>query len=275
MLVKERDLSIFNSKRVSHAFLIEVDEEYNTDFSKNIVKKILQNIIKDEIKLKEILTLIDCDNFPELKIIRPNGKTIKKEQLTNLMIELKNKPIHSKNVFYIIEYAENLNNSSANTILKFLEEPEEGIIAILITKNRYEVLPTIISRCQIISFNKYKKKEYDEVSIGYAIQIIKCFQQNKNNSIAYLSEIYSLKSEELIEILNLCIIIYSDILNYTVNGIRAGFIKINNELNDIIDIFSAQEITTMQKKLLEALNLLKYNVNVRIVLDKVLVEEVL
>ena len=38
---------------------------------------------------------------------------------------------------YIIKNAERLNPSSANTILKFLEEPEDNIIAILLTNNRY------------------------------------------------------------------------------------------------------------------------------------------
>ena len=44
-----------------------------------------------------------------------------------------------------------MNDSSSNTLLKFLEEPNDNIVAILLTKDRYKLLPTIISRCQIIS----------------------------------------------------------------------------------------------------------------------------
>ena len=36
-------------------------------------------------------------------------------------------------------------------MLKFLEEPNEDIIAILLTTNRYKIIDTILSRCQIIS----------------------------------------------------------------------------------------------------------------------------
>ena len=54
-------------------------------------------------------------------------------------------------LIYIIDPAEKLNPASANTILKFLEEPPEGIVAILITENKYNVLETIVSRCQCLS----------------------------------------------------------------------------------------------------------------------------
>ena len=51
-----------------------------------------------------------------------------------------------------------MNSFSANTILKFLEEPNENIIAFLLTNNRYHVIDTIVSRCQILSL---KESNYD------------------------------------------------------------------------------------------------------------------
>ena len=110
---------LIETKKISHAFLFEVDELYTTKFALNIVKQILKTKLSTDSFLK-ICDLIDSDNFPELKIIRPDGKFIKKEQLSQLMYDLKNKPVYSDNFFYIIEFAENLNNSSANSILKFL-----------------------------------------------------------------------------------------------------------------------------------------------------------
>ena len=67
----------------------------------------------------------------------------------------------------IIKETEKLNASSANTILKFLEEPEDGIIAILLTDNRYHVLDTILSRCQILSLkeNEFKLKKVSNTYI--------------------------------------------------------------------------------------------------------------
>ena len=260
------------NKKISHAFLLEVDEEYTTSFAKNIVKQMLKNVVLQEDFLK-ICSLIDCDNFPELKIIRPDGKFIKKEQLAQLMYDLKNKPIHSDNIFYIIEFAENLNNSSANSILKFLEEPEDGIIAILITKNAYNVLPTISSRCQLISFNKYEKKKFDDALLPIAINFVITLKKKNKHSIAYLSELYALKSDDLIEILNICIIIYSEVLQYLKTKQKTEFIENNNEINSILDDFGAFEIIEIINKLTEVLTLLKYNVNPRVVLDKVILSK--
>ena len=42
---------------------------------------------------------------------------------------------------------------ASNSMLKFLEEPEDGIIAILMTNNINNVLSTIISRCKVIKLN--------------------------------------------------------------------------------------------------------------------------
>ena len=76
---------------------------------------------------------------------------IQKEQVTNLKNEFKIKSAFNNKRIYIIKNAENLNKSSANTMLKFLEEPEDNIIALLITNNKTKVLETI-------SINIYKGK---------------------------------------------------------------------------------------------------------------------
>ena len=82
-------------------------------------------------------------------IIMSFDKLIKKEQILNIKSEMNENTINSGKLFYIIEYAENLNSSSANALLKFLEEPDDELIAILVTKNINKVISTIVSRCQI------------------------------------------------------------------------------------------------------------------------------
>lgn len=58
---------------------------------------------------------------------------------------------------YIINGADKLNKQSANSILKFIEEPDNNITALLVTDNLYSVMPTIRSRCQILSFQNVKQ----------------------------------------------------------------------------------------------------------------------
>lgn len=51
---------------------------------------------------------------------------------------------------YIIEQYEQATASASNTLLKFLEEPKDGLTGILCTSAINTVLPTIVSRCQLI-----------------------------------------------------------------------------------------------------------------------------
>lgn len=148
---------IIQSNKLSHSYLIELGD-FSLDFPLVLlfVKMILcSEMVADVENLNcnrcNTCKLIDENSFPDLQIIEAEGSQIKKNQLLSLKGEYQNKSLIGKRRVYIIKNAEKLNPSSANTILKFLEEPEEGVIAILLTSNRYQILDTILSRCQVLS----------------------------------------------------------------------------------------------------------------------------
>ena len=149
--------TIIKTDKLSHSYLIELgDVSLDYPFVLLFVKMILcphsvSNIDGLNCNRCNTCQLIDEGNFPDLEIIEADGMQIKKKQLLSLKEEYQNYSLIGHRRVYIIREAEKLNPSSANTILKFLEEPEEGIIAILLTKNRYQVLDTILSRCQVLS----------------------------------------------------------------------------------------------------------------------------
>lgn len=149
--------TIMQSNKLSHSYLIELgDSSLEFPFVLSFVKMIVcpKNVTKvDSLDCGQCSTcrFIDENSFLDLKIIEADGAQIKKNQLLSLKDEYQNTSLIGKRRVYIIKDAEKLNPSSANTILKFLEEPEEGIVAILLTKNRYQVLETILSRCQVLS----------------------------------------------------------------------------------------------------------------------------
>lgn len=58
----------------------------------------------------------------------------------------------------LILHAENSSLAAMNSLLKFLEEPGEGITAILTADNAGRLLPTIISRCTVVSFRSLPEK---------------------------------------------------------------------------------------------------------------------
>lgn len=141
-----------------HAYLIEIDD-YDNDFNYvlTLVKAILcQNKDIDDVNNLNcnkcnICSLIDSDNYPDLYIIEGDDNIIKKEQIIKLEDDFKNTSLLMNKRIYVIKESEKMNDSSSNTLLKFLEEPNDNVVAILLTKDRYKLLPTIISRCQIIS----------------------------------------------------------------------------------------------------------------------------
>ena len=148
---------IIQSNKLSHSYLIELGD-FSLDFPLVLlfVKMILCSEMVDDVENLNCnrcntCKLIDENSFPDLQIIEAEGSQIKKNQLLSLKGEYQNKSLIGKRRVYIIKNAEKLNPSSANTILKFLEEPEEGVIAILLTSNRYQILDTILSRCQVLS----------------------------------------------------------------------------------------------------------------------------
>ncbi len=148
--------TIKENKKISHAYLIETNGYNNyLDFIKYMIKLILCSDISDENQKTRICNAIDNDNYPDIKYIYPDGNYIKKEQLLNLEKEFSKKSMLNNKLIYVINEAEKLNDSSANTILKFLEEPEENIIGIIVTTNRYKVIDTVVSRCQVISLTNY------------------------------------------------------------------------------------------------------------------------
>lgn len=144
--------TINKNKKLSHSYLIETnDYPCYIEFVKKMIIDILCLNIDDDSLKQKIKMEVENDNYPDVKYIKADGSYVKKEQLLLLEKEFSKKSMLDNKLIYVIEEANKLNDSSANTILKFLEEPNPDIIAILVTSNKYEVLETIVSRCQIIS----------------------------------------------------------------------------------------------------------------------------
>lgn len=68
----------------------------------------------------------------------------------------------ARNKVFLIERAEMMNMSAANSFLKTLEEPPDDVIIILLTTKPESLLPTIISRCQKFSFHKLSRQVIEQ-----------------------------------------------------------------------------------------------------------------
>lgn len=102
---------------------------------------------------------IEGGRFPDVQEIKPEGQVIRVERVREMRQLAYLRPMAGEKRVFIITEAEKLNDPSANTLLKILEEPPFFSQFILITSNPDLILSTIKSRCQILSFVPIGKAE--------------------------------------------------------------------------------------------------------------------
>ncbi|PYZ91532.1 DNA polymerase III subunit delta' [Salipaludibacillus keqinensis] len=96
---------------------------------------------------------IDSGNHPDVHMIETDGASIKVDQIRLLKKEFSLRGVESKKKVYIVEESEKMTDAAANSLLKFLEEPEGEALAVLVTTQVQRLLKTIISRSQTLSFS--------------------------------------------------------------------------------------------------------------------------
>lgn len=67
---------------------------------------------------------------------------------------------------FIISHAEEMNPEASNSLLKTLEEPSSDSIFILTTAHKEQLLPTILSRCQLVQFDPLGEEALRDVLIA-------------------------------------------------------------------------------------------------------------
>lgn len=142
--------------RVAHAYLLEgLRGTGKRETGMVIAKMLLCESPIDGYKPCE--SCVNCRrinnrNHPDVHIIEPDGLSIKKQQIGALQEEFAKKAVESSRKIYMIIHADKMSVSAANSLLKFLEEPSPQTVALLLTEQLQQILPTILSRCQVLAF---------------------------------------------------------------------------------------------------------------------------
>lgn len=142
--------------RVAHAYIFEGEKGAGKqDISKTFAKSLLCEALTAGYKPCEKCRnckRISSGNHPDVHLIERDGLSIKKEQIKSLQEEFSKKSVEADRKVYMIADADKMSVGAANSLLKFLEEPSADTVAILMTEQLQRILPTILSRCQVISF---------------------------------------------------------------------------------------------------------------------------
>ena len=96
--------------------------------------------------------LIESDRFPDLHWYRreEDRQQLRVEVIEQFLHEVGFKPLQADRKVFVVEDADKLNASSANRLLKILEEPPEASLHLLLALDVRDFLPTILSRCHVI-----------------------------------------------------------------------------------------------------------------------------
>lgn len=103
---------------------------------------------------------IERRKHPDVHFYTPEGvQGYLIEQIREIVSGVSLAPIRAKGKVYILDRVDLLGVSAANAFLKTLEEPVEGVTFILLGRTREAVLPTIVSRCQVVPFRHIPARE--------------------------------------------------------------------------------------------------------------------
>lgn len=298
-------VSIFENaikeNKISHAYLIDTNYyskslEFILDFIKQIIRLDIGNLEE----FNNICCRIDNGNYTELKIIESDGNWIKKEQMRDLQDSFSLKGVEGNKRFYIIKDCEKMNLQTSNSILKFLEEPDDNVIAILMSNNISQLLDTIVSRCQLIRFNNDKilqdstilnlcnllcysneerdlflKDEFNANLVNSFIKFIKYFEECNSSVIVDIKKLWHdvFNDRKYVDIaLDLWINLYYDILRIKSGLNLCFFVDYEEDINYLYSLNKEKNILFKIDKLIEFKGYLKYNLNLNLFIDKLVID---
>lgn len=222
--------NIIDENKLSHAFLVE----------SNNYEDVMNSVFKLFLEKKLIFNIDDIENNISVRILRPIDNLIDKDQILNLQEFLSTMSFDGYYKLFFILNAGLMNEQSVNKLLKVLEEPNEKVVGFLISDNSNELLPTLISRCQVL------KNDIDASNVEVDEDIFNNLCKFKNFNF-----------EDYIKFK----VVVSKLDKVVINNL---FLKYLAYLDSEDDIFYL--------KVNAFLNNIRYNVNIDLALDKLYFE---
>lgn len=249
---------------------------------------------------------VDENNYADLMVVDGSEAKIKKGDIEKITSNFDKTALEEKGIMiYVLHLVETMTAVAVNSLLKFLEEPGKNIFAFLTTENEAKILPTIISRTQVLRFREISRQKIMEDAENLGVlpedfeilsgfyndaSTIKEISESKDyltakkalneqlNSLldspddaiftCHKSVIPAIKQQPIARLyIKMLTEIFKDLLNITVNE------SINLKSYDIILHDLLSYITHIDKSLIVLMSSLKnldYNVNIGLLLDHII-----
>ena len=252
---------IFCEGRLAHAFLFESND--CNKCCKDLIQLVKKIMCPSEYNCNcpnecNVCQLIDRDSLSSFIFVNSSDKVLKKDSFEEIINRFTKRPILTDYNVYIVNNASRMNSFASNAILKFLEEPYDNVIGFFVTNNLNTILPTIKSRCQIISCNYDldKSKDYLEFKDDINFYFDKIC---KGDGLIYNKKLLS-KFKERIEYEKF----FTAMMYYVLDCIENNLL-----INECISYNNMIDVLSLIKRKINGIN---YNVNVNLIFDSFVIE---
>jgi len=302
---------MIDQNHLPHALLITgVEKIGKFDLMQELVGTLLNDdeiIRKDTVKEQlDYPVLIRRSNYPNMIYCRageinPNTKNQSKEiriDQVREFCEVLNKTADKLQIG-VIYYADQMNNVAANSLLKTLEEPRKNTLIILLAHNVRSLPATILSRCQSVHIspaydeatqiwvaeNIEHKEDFDvaqllETTHGVPFKVLEelsgdsaTHYQNWQNQLLKLP-IHPTMVNQMEDFEGNEVAVLNCLQHLIIEGIRLKSLNHKGglvELNQIIKMTKVDFLFKLLHDIQNAIGLSKTTVNIKLLLDNVLI----
>src|SRR4030043_1408378 len=198
------------------------------------------------------------ENNPDFFLIKEET-SIKIDQIRELKGKISLKPFSAKTVVVVISEADKMTLPAQNSLLKILEEPPQSSRIILTAPGPKTLLPTIVSRCQIIHLSDETK--IDQEILNFQFSIFNSLLSAPPGQKILLAEKYSRDQEQALVFCQNQLLFLRELLHQKTYNPKSIYHQIS---------LNTAQIARMMSSLQKGLILLKSNVNPRLLIENLL-----
>lgn len=237
--------SAIKMQKISHAYILQGERSSGKEFIAKVFAAALQCEEQEGEPCGECRSCKQAasGNQPDIiKVTHEKPNTIGVEDIRKVTGDIAIKPYSSPRKIYIINEAEKMTVQAQNALLKSLEEPPAYVVILLLTTNVDTLLPTIQSRCVLLTMKPVKDEAVknflmkDLMIPEYKADVCVAFARGnvgKAKALASSEEFENIKSD--------AVTLLKYIRDMEINEIVLAIKKIAEykfDINDYLDILS-------------------------------------
>lgn len=294
----------FASGKIPHAFLLCAKKGIDIHQTALFIAQSL--ICQEDVLACE--SCADCirlaeDHYIDFKHFDGKVETIKKKHIESIQEAFAKSAVEGGARIYLLENIDRATPEAMNSLLKMLEEPTEGIYAILTCENQNKVLPTVQSRSLVVHFRAISqtalalsacqagmKQEdanilasiYDSVEKMQAVEAEPLYHDLKTEALNFVEDYYAKRENLLINaqthvfknhpdkteisfFLDILFVLFKDVLYHTF-GLPLAFC----DHQELIASFKVDpdQLIYLLEEILKTQEAILYNANLMLLMDR-------